>query len=103
MSLSLSLVQQAHDHVDQYPGWDKDQIVMLAVRSKVAREFHEMLFAQINQTHSGRHSGKPNAQSGAKPAHRGATNLWQTKKKKPPPRNSKRKSGRLEVPRKSET
>jgi ABC-type uncharacterized transport system permease subunit len=49
MSLSLSLVQQAHDHVDQYPGWDKDQIVMLAVRSKVAREFHEMLFAQINQ------------------------------------------------------
>jgi ABC-type uncharacterized transport system permease subunit len=49
MSLSLSLVQQAHDQVDQYPGWDKDQIVMLAVRSKVAREFHEMLFAQINE------------------------------------------------------
>lgn len=41
------LVQEAHDASDTYPGWDKDQIVMLAVRSKVAREFSEALFSRI--------------------------------------------------------
>lgn len=49
ISLSLSIVAEAHQAVDDYPGWDKDQIVMLAVRSKVAKEYHDRLFSKITE------------------------------------------------------
>jgi len=49
VGLSLELVGEAHLAVDEYPGWDKDQMVMLAVRSKVAKEFHNRLFAKITE------------------------------------------------------
>lgn len=45
--LSQQLVDEARVNQRQFGGWDKDQIVNLAIRVKVAEEYHEQLFTRM--------------------------------------------------------
>jgi hypothetical protein len=48
--ISQSLVQEATDIANGYPGWDRDQQFMLFMRAKVAQEHHTALLTRINTT-----------------------------------------------------
>ena len=49
LRISQEIVNSAADIVRDYPGWDLQQLLVLKVRSQVAKEHHDMLFAKINE------------------------------------------------------
>lgn len=46
--IANGLVQEAADMSADFPGYDKDQIVMLKIRHQTAKEFSQQLFARLN-------------------------------------------------------
>jgi hypothetical protein len=47
VQISLELVNSLTATAIDYPGWDKDQLMVLKVRAQTAKEHHELLFAKI--------------------------------------------------------
>jgi predicted GTPase len=47
IQISLEIVNSLTAIATDYPGWDKDQLMVLNVRAKTAKEHHELLFARI--------------------------------------------------------
>lgn len=47
--LSLEIVNSLSANAIDYPGWDKDQLMVLKVRAQTAKEHHELLFAKITE------------------------------------------------------
>jgi hypothetical protein len=45
--VSQSLVDEARANQRNFGGWDRDQIVTLAIRVQVAEQFHERLFSDM--------------------------------------------------------
>jgi hypothetical protein len=49
MTLLQEIVKMAHDNVDTYPGWDKEQMAILVCRSQAAKQLQEMLITRIQE------------------------------------------------------
>lgn len=49
LRISQEIVQSAADTARDYPGWDLQQMLVLKVRSQVAKEHHDLLLAKINE------------------------------------------------------
>ena|SRR5258708_2129848 len=47
--ISFEIVNSLSAHCIDYPGFDKDQLMVLKVRAQTAKEHHELLFAKITE------------------------------------------------------
>jgi hypothetical protein len=47
--LSFEIVNSLSANAIDYPGWDKDQLMLLKVRAQTAKEHHDLLFANISE------------------------------------------------------
>lgn len=49
LRISQNIVQMAVDNSNSYPGWDPQQVMVLQIRQKSAKEHHQLLLSEIQR------------------------------------------------------